>query len=91
MHLLNWFTINQWVIYLITADIPVQRECVSGLPQYEVTKTHMPKEPDELGLRQAEVVIVLQKEEGEAVAAGLGLYVAFHSCLLKWTQTSRFA
>ncbi|XP_032427251.1 LOW QUALITY PROTEIN: rho guanine nucleotide exchange factor 16 [Xiphophorus hellerii] len=37
--------------------------CTDGLPQYEVTKTHMPKEPDELGLRQAEVVIVLQKEE----------------------------
>lgn len=26
----------------------------------------MPKEPDELGLQQAELVIVLQKEEGEA-------------------------
>ncbi|PWA30875.1 hypothetical protein CCH79_00010604 [Gambusia affinis] len=51
--------------------------CTDGLPQYEVTKTHMPKEPDELGLRQAEVVIVLRKEEGEAVAAGLSLYVAF--------------
>ncbi|XP_014883672.1 rho guanine nucleotide exchange factor 16 [Poecilia latipinna] len=37
--------------------------CTDGLPQYEVTKTHMPKDPDELGLRQAEVVIVLQKEE----------------------------
>lgn len=28
----------------------------------------MPKEPDELGLQQAELVIVLQKEEGEAYA-----------------------
>ncbi|XP_041859230.1 rho guanine nucleotide exchange factor 16 [Melanotaenia boesemani] len=33
------------------------------LPQYEATKAYMPKEPDELGLRQAELVIVLQKEE----------------------------
>lgn len=40
---------------------------VSGLPQYEATKAYMPKEPDELGLRQAELVIVLQKEEGEAL------------------------
>lgn len=41
-------------------------ECVPGLPQYEATKAYMPKEPDELSLRQAELVIVLQKEEGEA-------------------------
>lgn len=37
------------------------------MPQYEATKAYMPKEPDELGLQQAELVIVLQKEEGEAV------------------------
>uniref|UniRef100_A0A3P8XKX8 Rho guanine nucleotide exchange factor (GEF) 16 n=1 Tax=Esox lucius TaxID=8010 RepID=A0A3P8XKX8_ESOLU len=36
---------------------------VSGLPQYEATKAYMPKMPDELGLQQAEVVILLQKEE----------------------------
>ncbi|XP_070767312.1 rho guanine nucleotide exchange factor 16 [Enoplosus armatus] len=35
----------------------------AGLPQYEATKAYMPKEPDELGLQQAELVIVLQKEE----------------------------
>lgn len=40
---------------------------VSGQPQYEATKAYMPKGPDELGLRQAELVIVLQKEEGEAL------------------------
>lgn len=40
-------------------------ECISGLPQYEATKSYMPKEPDELGLRQAELVIVLQTEDGE--------------------------
>ncbi|XP_029974200.1 rho guanine nucleotide exchange factor 16 [Salarias fasciatus] len=34
-----------------------------GLPQYEATKAYMPKEPDELGLKQAELVIVQQKEE----------------------------
>ncbi|KAL6119893.1 arhgef16 [Pungitius sinensis] len=33
------------------------------LPQYEATKAYMPKEPDELGLQQAELVIVMQKEE----------------------------
>ncbi|KAG7276346.1 hypothetical protein CRUP_032401 [Coryphaenoides rupestris] len=33
-----------------------------GLPQYETTKAYMPKEPDELGLRPAEVVILLGKE-----------------------------
>ncbi|KAK2897816.1 rho guanine nucleotide exchange factor 16 [Channa argus] len=37
--------------------------CTDGLPQYEATKAYMPKEPDELGLQQAELVIVLQKEE----------------------------
>lgn len=36
----------------------------SGLPQYEATKSYMPKEPDELGLKEAELVIVLQKQEG---------------------------
>lgn len=40
---------------------------VSGLPQYEATKAYMPKDPDELSLQQAELVIVLQKEEGEAL------------------------
>ncbi|CAJ1085537.1 rho guanine nucleotide exchange factor 16 [Xyrichtys novacula] len=35
----------------------------AGQPQYEATKAYMPKEPDELGLQQAELVIVLQKEE----------------------------
>lgn len=42
---------------------------VSGLPQYEATKAYMPKNQDELSLRQAELVIVLQKEEGEALHA----------------------
>lgn len=38
-----------------------------GLPQYEATKAYMPKEPDDLGLQQAELVIVLRKEEGQSV------------------------
>lgn len=38
----------------------------SDLPQFEATKGYMPKQPDELGLQQAEVVIVLEREEGEA-------------------------
>ena len=52
----------------------------SGLPQYEATKAYMPKEPDELGLQQAELVILLQKEEGEVslhvhLAPSLPVYV----------------
>nr|XP_057940672.1 rho guanine nucleotide exchange factor 16 [Doryrhamphus excisus] len=35
-----------------------------GLPQYEATKAYMPKEPDEVGLQQAELVIVQRVEEG---------------------------
>uniref|UniRef100_A0A8B9RE79 Rho guanine nucleotide exchange factor 16 n=1 Tax=Astyanax mexicanus TaxID=7994 RepID=A0A8B9RE79_ASTMX len=37
---------------------------ISELPQYEATKAYMPKEPDELSMQQAEVVIVLQEVEG---------------------------
>lgn len=52
-----------------------------GLPQYEATKAYMPKEPDELSLQQAELVIVLQTEEGETLSAPLlrqhGLVVHF--------------
>ncbi|KAL4622568.1 rho guanine nucleotide exchange factor 16-like [Arapaima gigas] len=33
------------------------------LHQYEVTKAYFPKEPDELGLQQAELVIVLQAKD----------------------------
>lgn len=39
--------------------------CITGLPQYESTKAHMPKEPDELSLKQAEVVIVMQEVDGK--------------------------
>uniref|UniRef100_H3D360 Rho guanine nucleotide exchange factor (GEF) 16 n=1 Tax=Tetraodon nigroviridis TaxID=99883 RepID=H3D360_TETNG len=35
----------------------------AGLPQFEATKAYMPKDPDELSLKQAELVIVFQKEE----------------------------
>uniref|UniRef100_A0A8C2WQN7 Rho guanine nucleotide exchange factor (GEF) 16 n=1 Tax=Cyclopterus lumpus TaxID=8103 RepID=A0A8C2WQN7_CYCLU len=45
-------------------------ECFSGLPQYEANKAYMPKELDELGLKQAELVIVLQKEEGVSLCYG---------------------
>ncbi|XP_061076353.1 rho guanine nucleotide exchange factor 16-like isoform X2 [Conger conger] len=34
------------------------------LPQCEVTKVHMSHEPDELGLQQADVVIILQRVDG---------------------------
>ncbi|XP_012732682.2 rho guanine nucleotide exchange factor 16 [Fundulus heteroclitus] len=53
----------RWVIALKEQKQDKVVTCTDGLPQYEVTKTYMPKEPDELGLRQAELVIVLQKEE----------------------------
>ncbi|TSL97288.1 Rho guanine nucleotide exchange factor 16 [Bagarius yarrelli] len=36
----------------------------NALPQYEATKAYMAKEPDELSLQQAEVVIVLQEVDG---------------------------
>ncbi|XP_028849682.1 rho guanine nucleotide exchange factor 16 [Denticeps clupeoides] len=36
---------------------------IVDLPQYEATKAYMPKGPDELGLQQAEVVIVEQQVE----------------------------
>ena len=39
----------------------------------------MPKEPDELGLRQAELVIVLQKEEGGLQHVHALLHVVFHA------------
>ncbi|XP_027023359.1 rho guanine nucleotide exchange factor 16 [Tachysurus fulvidraco] len=35
-----------------------------ALPQHEATKAYMPKEPDELSLKQAEVVIILQEVDG---------------------------
>ncbi|KAM4738174.1 rho guanine nucleotide exchange factor 16 isoform 1-T3 [Anableps anableps] len=53
----------RWIIALKEQKQEGAFTCTDGLPQYEVTKTYMPKDPDELGLRQAEVVIVLQKEE----------------------------
>ncbi|XP_024149508.1 rho guanine nucleotide exchange factor 16 [Oryzias melastigma] len=37
--------------------------CKEGLPQYEATKSYIPKEPDEIVLRQAELVLVMKKEE----------------------------
>lgn len=43
--------------------------CALGQPQYEATKAYMPKEPDELGLKQAELVIVFQTEEGNQTFA----------------------
>ncbi|KAG9332847.1 hypothetical protein JZ751_014946 [Albula glossodonta] len=35
-----------------------------AITKCEVTKAYMPKNPDELGLQQAEVVIILQREDG---------------------------
>ncbi|XP_048873172.1 rho guanine nucleotide exchange factor 16 [Brienomyrus brachyistius] len=41
-----------------------QTDPTSSLTQCEVNKAYMPKESDELGLQQAEVVLILQREDG---------------------------
>ncbi|XP_062247320.1 rho guanine nucleotide exchange factor 16 [Platichthys flesus] len=54
----------RWIVALTEhkqAGVVTSRD---GLPQYEATKAYMPRELDELGLKQAELVIVRQKEEG---------------------------
>lgn len=54
----------RWIVALTENKQEGLFTCKDGLPQSEATKAYMPKEPDELGLQQAELVIVLQKEEG---------------------------
>ncbi|XP_028265027.1 LOW QUALITY PROTEIN: rho guanine nucleotide exchange factor 16 [Parambassis ranga] len=51
----------RWIVAL--TEHKQEGVCTDGLPQYEATKAYMPKEPDELSLQQAELVIVLQTEE----------------------------
>nr|XP_020473207.1 rho guanine nucleotide exchange factor 16 [Monopterus albus]XP_020473216.1 rho guanine nucleotide exchange factor 16 [Monopterus albus]XP_020473223.1 rho guanine nucleotide exchange factor 16 [Monopterus albus]XP_020473232.1 rho guanine nucleotide exchange factor 16 [Monopterus albus]XP_020473239.1 rho guanine nucleotide exchange factor 16 [Monopterus albus] len=53
----------RWIVALKEHKQARVSMCTDGLPQYEATKAYMPKGPDELGLQQAELVIVLQKEE----------------------------
>ncbi|XP_028437929.1 rho guanine nucleotide exchange factor 16 [Perca flavescens] len=53
----------RWIVALTEHNQAGVSPCKDGLPQYEATKAYMPKEPDELGLQQAELVILLQKEE----------------------------
>lgn len=53
----------RWIVALTEHKQAGVSTCTEGLPQYEATKAYMPKDPDELGLQQAELVIVLQKEE----------------------------
>ncbi|KAM8863702.1 rho guanine nucleotide exchange factor 16 [Spinachia spinachia] len=53
----------RWIVALTEHKQEGVFPCKGGLPQYEATKAYMPKEPDELGLQQAELVIVMQKEE----------------------------
>ncbi|XP_041712892.1 rho guanine nucleotide exchange factor 16 [Coregonus clupeaformis] len=53
----------RWVSALREHKQMENRTSTDGLPQYEATKAYMPKEPDELGLQQAEVVILLQIED----------------------------
>ncbi|XP_010738565.2 rho guanine nucleotide exchange factor 16 [Larimichthys crocea] len=53
----------RWIVALTEHKEEGVSTPTAGQPQYEATKAYMPKEPDELGLQQAELVIVLQKEE----------------------------
>ncbi|KAG7519237.1 rho guanine nucleotide exchange factor 16 [Solea senegalensis] len=53
----------RWIVAL-TEHKKTGFTCSDGLPQYEATKAYMPKETDDLGLQQAELVIVLHKVEG---------------------------
>ncbi|XP_030588776.1 rho guanine nucleotide exchange factor 16 isoform X2 [Archocentrus centrarchus] len=55
---------ERWIVALTEHKRPGGSTYTDGLPQYEATKSYMPKEPDELGLKEAELVIVLQKEDG---------------------------
>ncbi|KAK3540698.1 hypothetical protein QTP70_034660 [Hemibagrus guttatus] len=51
----------RWVTALRWSKQGSSSPIKEALPQYETTKAYMPKEPDELSLQQAEVVIVLQE------------------------------
>ncbi|XP_041655108.1 rho guanine nucleotide exchange factor 16 [Cheilinus undulatus] len=53
----------RWIVALTEHKGVANSTPTAGQPQYEATKAYMPKEPDELGLQQAELVIVLLKEE----------------------------
>lgn len=55
---------ERWIVALTEHKETACSNNTDGLPQYEATKSYMPKEPDELGLKEAELVIVLQKQEG---------------------------
>ncbi|CAL1606847.1 unnamed protein product [Knipowitschia caucasica] len=54
----------RWIVALSEHKHAGVSTCKDGLPQYEATKAYMPKQPDELGLQQAELVILLQKDDG---------------------------
>ncbi|XP_030278575.1 rho guanine nucleotide exchange factor 16 [Sparus aurata] len=53
----------RWIVALSEHKQTGVATPTAGQPQCEATKAYMPKEPDDLGLKQAELVIVLQKEE----------------------------
>ncbi|KAA0701366.1 Rho guanine nucleotide exchange factor 16 [Triplophysa tibetana] len=54
----------RWVTALCNLKHKSITDDGEALPQYEATKAYLPKTPDELSLRQAELVIVLQEVEG---------------------------
>uniref|UniRef100_A0A8C6UA89 Rho guanine nucleotide exchange factor (GEF) 16 n=1 Tax=Neogobius melanostomus TaxID=47308 RepID=A0A8C6UA89_9GOBI len=54
----------RWIVALTQHKNAGIFTCKDGLPQYEATKAYMPKEPDEVGLQQAELVILLRKDDG---------------------------
>ncbi|XP_061538275.1 rho guanine nucleotide exchange factor 16 isoform X1 [Phycodurus eques] len=60
----------RWIVALTQHKQTELFSCKDGLPQYEATKAYMPKEPDELGLRQAELVIVQRKEDDPMLPPG---------------------
>ncbi|XP_077441494.1 rho guanine nucleotide exchange factor 16 [Vanacampus margaritifer] len=54
----------RWIVALREHKQTKLFSCKDGLTQYEATKAYMPKEPDEVGLQQAELVLVQRTEEG---------------------------
>ncbi|XP_077370679.1 rho guanine nucleotide exchange factor 16 [Festucalex cinctus] len=54
----------RWIVALTEHKQTQLFSCKDGLTQYEATKAYMPKEPDEVGLQQAELVLVQRTEEG---------------------------
>lgn len=58
---------GSWGLCLLTVPaVP----CPADLSQVEVTRAYLAKEADELSLQQADVVLVLGREDGECLGWG---------------------